>query len=340
MAFQINYTVCSASTKEMVEMIIADWNSGKAAFELKTSGSTGTPKLITHPRERFIQSAKRTNTFFGLDENSHVLLAISPRFIGGMMVLIRALVGNYCVTVTEAAGLEQHLPKESFDFVSLVPIQLEKLVQTNPDSLKQFKTILLGGTAIQLTLRDFLTKLHSNSYIGFGMTETVSHIALRKLDEDFYTCLPGVQLKNTANHLIINDSELKITDLETTDEIELLDEKRFIWLGRRDFVINSGGIKIHPEQLESKLQAFIDGPFIIGGIPDAKLGEKCVLILAENSQLKSDFPTLQNLVKEAFSSYYSPKEIIRTAFIFNEQGKVLRRNILNHVVNQPQHDQK
>lgn len=329
MAFQVNYLNCSDELKRQVEQIIASWHSEQASFEVQTSGSTGTPKKITHKRAHFLASAQRTNNFFGLTQNAHVLLAISPQFIGGMMVVIRALVGDYQLSVIEPNQVISVDNTITFDFVSLVPKQIERFRTENPTALLQFRTILLGGTGINELLCDFLVGLHSNSYIGFGMTETISHIALRKINEPQYTCLPGVSVSQENSVLVINDTDLSIANLTTNDLIELQDNQHFTWLGRKDFVINSGGIKLFPEKMEEEIQSFITGDYIIAGIKDEELGQRCVLILNENALLLVDFNHIQNKLKDTFGKYAAPKTWLKIPFHFSENGKVLRKKTID-----------
>lgn len=330
MAFQVRYLNCTPELQTQVEGIIKSWNSINESFDLQTSGSTGAPKTITQNRTNFKNSAIRSNSFFGLHEHSHVLLAISPKFIGGMMVVIRALVGNYRVSVIDSTRVIELDEAEKFDFVSLVPLQIEKMRSTNDKVIDQFSTILLGGTNLSNSLRDFLLNRHSNCYIGFGMTETVSHIALRKISDDFYTCLEGVIIKEKKGQLIINDSFLGISNLSTTDEIKLLDEKHFYWLGRTDFTINSGGIKIHPEQIETSIREYVQGGYILCGIPDEKLGQKCILLLDVDSKLELPFIEIQQKIEDLFGKYAAPKSFVNCNFIYSENGKILRKETLQN----------
>lgn len=330
MAFEVTYTNCSAETYQEIRSIIALWNEKSVEYKVKTSGSTGTPKSILLKREQLEASAKRSNAFFGLNENSRVLMPLSPHTIGGKMMLIRALTGNYAVQVVEprANPLEEIDPKSRFSFISLVPYQVKSILEETPARLNRFDTILLGGMGLSSELEQTLSELKPTVYMGFGMTETVSHIALRKMNDPIYQALDGVQLAVSNSSLIINDSKLGIAHMQTNDEVELIDPTHFKWLGRADFAINSGGIKIHPETIEQIIGEYIHVPFIIGGIPHETLGEACVLIL-EEALPEEKFRQIQEIIREKFGKYAAPKQQVISHILKTENGKVRRKETLN-----------
>jgi O-succinylbenzoic acid--CoA ligase len=330
MAFEVTYTDCSAETYQEIRAIIALWNEKSPEYRVKTSGSTGTPKTIVLRREQLEASAKRSNSFFGLDESSSVLMPLSPHTIGGKMMLIRALVGNYAIHVVEprANPLEEMNPKSHFSFISLVPYQVKSILEETPEKLNRFDHILLGGMGLSNELEQTLSELKSTIYIGFGMTETVSHIALRKMNDPVYQALEGVKLAISHGSMVITDSKLGIEHLQTNDQVELINTTHFKWLGRADFVINSGGIKIHPETLEQAIDEYIHVPFIIGGIPHETLGEVCVLIL-EEALSDEEFKQIQEVIREKFGKYAAPKQQVISSILKTENGKIRRKETLN-----------
>ncbi|MGV3609325.1 MAG: AMP-binding protein [Fluviicola sp.] len=330
MAFEVRYTDCSAETYQAIKKIIELWRAKSPDYYVKTSGSTGTPKSILLKRDQLEASARRSNSFFGLNENSCVLMPLSAHTIGGKMMLIRALVGNYSIHVVEprANPLEEIDPKSPYSFVSLVPYQVKCILEENPEKLTLFKNILLGGMGISPELEQTLSELKPRVYIGFGMTETVSHIALRKMNDPIYRALEGVHLEVSNNCLVITDSVLRIDRMQTNDEVDLIDSTQFKWLGRSDFAINSGGIKIHPEALENTIDEWIDGPFIIGSIPHETLGEACVLIL-EEAVSDEVFSQVQEVIREKFGKYAAPKQQILSPILKTENGKIRRKETLN-----------
>lgn len=330
MAFEVTYTDCLAETYQEIRAIIALWNDKSPEYSVKTSGSTGTPKSILLKRAQLEASAKRSNSFFGLDENSRVLMPLSPHTIGGKMMIIRALVGNYAIHVVEprANPLEEIDPKSRFSFISLVPYQVKNILEETPEKLDRFDNILLGGMGLSEDLEQTLSQLKPSVYIGFGMTETVSHIALRKMNDPVYEALEGVELTISNGSLVITDSKLGIDHMQTNDQVELIDTTHFKWLGRSDFAINSGGIKIHPETIEQVIGDYIHVPFIIGGIPHETLGEACVLII-EEALSEEKFRKIQEIIRERFGKYAAPKQQVISPILKTENGKVRRKETLN-----------
>lgn len=325
MAFGITYHHCSDELIAVIEQLINDWKSNKNDFESFTSGSTGQPKRIIHSRDQISASAKRTNEYFNLTNESKVLLCLSPKTIGGKMVIIRALVGDYAVAcVTAQKNPFSVLPNTAhFDFASLVPYQLSAILSSDQRQLSRIKTILIGGAALSQQLEKQCAELHPRCFIGYGMTETVSHIALRKLNEPYYTLLPGVRLNYKSNQTTITDSKLSIYDLKITDVLHVINYSEFEWMGRADFVINSAGIKIHPEQLEAIISTFIATPFIISSVPDQFLGERCVL-LSEVEISTELFEKIQAACEGKFGNYSKPTAIFIVKISMLSNGKIDR----------------
>lgn len=329
MSFTLNYLTDTYPFKYVVNDFLVKWMSGETSFTVQTSGSTGPPKNIVLTRKQLIASANRTNNFFKLTNESTVLMVLSPHTIAGKMMLVRALIGDYSLVLDEPKlnPLENVNEDSKFSFASLVPAQVSHLIHSVPKRLSQLETILLGGSPIHDTLELQLQQLHPNCYVGFGMTETVSHIALRRLGEPNYTALNGVTFSDSNNQLVIDDMELGIHDLITTDTIELIDDKRFKWLGRNDFAINSGGIKLYPEQIEQVISDLITGTFIIAGIPDVTFGEKCILI-ADFDCGSIDLVKIQTRCTERLGKYAQPKSIVYTHIVVEAGKKINRKELL------------
>ncbi|WP_430402451.1 AMP-binding protein [Fluviicola sp.] len=329
MAFEVTYTDCSAETQQEIQAIIELWNQNSPTYQVKTSGSTGTPKSITLVREQLEASAKRSNSFFNLDENSRVLLPLSPHTIGGKMMIIRALVGNYSIEIREPSSnpIMELASGSHYSFISLVPYQIKRILEETPENLNRFDYILLGGMGLSSQLEQLLSSVKPAVFIGFGMTETVSHIALREMGNPVYEALEGVELEVSENGLVISDSKLGIERIQTTDLVRLIDSKHFNWIGRADFVINSGGIKIHPEKLEQVIDELIETPFIIGGIPHETLGEACVLVV-ESALSEEKFRQVQALIQEKFGKYAAPKQQVIASILKTGNGKIRRKETL------------
>lgn len=328
----IVYRTPDSALQLEAEQFIAEWESGAQTFEVFTSGSTGTPKRIVLSREQLIASARRTLDYFDLTPGSTALLGISPKTIGGKMMLVRALVGDLRLIVCPPSSnpLSALEPDETLDFCPLVPLQAQRILETAPESLLRIRNILLGGSPLSERLERKLLYLHKGCYAGYGMTETVSHVAMRRLGDPVYFSLRGVRFSESDSQLVITDDELGISDLLTNDQVRLLGPRRFEWLGRTDFVINSGGVKIHPEQLEHALADLIDVPFFVASEPDDTFGEKCIIIVDETTNIP-ELATLQEQCKTHVGAYAVPKALYVTPVIFSNGTKINRRATLQQL---------
>lgn len=318
--------------QQEVETVIREWETGMETVTVQTSGSTGPPKQIVLKRAQLIASARRTLDAFGLASGDSALLGISPKTIGGKMMIVRALLGNLRLIVCSPSAnpLGALQPGETLDFCPLVPMQAKHILEHTPEKLGQVSTFLFGGAPLPATLEQELAALHPSCYIGFGMTETVSHIALRKLGNPLYGALPGVTFSAEDDQLIITDKRLGIERLITNDSVELIDAAHFRWLGRTDFVINSGGIKIHPEQVEQALADLIGVPFFVSSEPDDTFGQKCILIMDETNDLP-DLAQLQEHCRKTTGPYSAPKKLYSTRIVYTAGSKIDRRATLQQL---------
>ena len=305
-------------SENIVLELIQRWHSGQKQFTHYTSGSTGRPKKISISREKIEISAESTLSTIDPDGKiKKVLLCLNPSNIGGAMVVYRALIYDHDITIVEpTSDLKGVVNEEIFDLTSMVPMQFANLTKQETN---RFRNILIGGAPMPLKN----IKYESNVYSTFGMTETVSHIALRKLCDDFYTTTGDTIVDITEqNTLKIRGS---ITDnkwIVTNDVVEILSKTSFKWLGRADFVINSGGIKIHPEMIEAQLEKQITSEFIATSLPDEKLGRKLILLINSDPQ-KLDFSILEK--------YHQPKEVFFNQKIFKtSNNKIDRRKTQAH----------
>ncbi len=295
------------SHEQKVLELIKQWLVGEPYFTFKTSGSTGQPKTIKIDREKVEYSCKTTMDF--LDPTSgfkFALLCLDPHMIGGAMVVFRALYRqlNLMVTAPTSNPWDTISSDQQFDLVSMVPLQVSS---GTAEQLNQFDTILVGGA--DLGVVGFETK--ANIYATFGMTETVSHFALRKSDSEVYQCIGDAQIRDREDKkLEISGTLTNHKSLITNDLIEFISNNTFKWLGRVDFVINSGGVKVHPEVVERKLAPQMTHPFMVTSLPDKRLGEKVILIQESETNREVDFSALDKY--ERPRETYSLKQIERT----------------------------
>lgn len=323
-AMNIHFLTNNEEIQHKVASFIYEWENDLDFFETETSGSTGIPKKIKIQKQHAIASSKLTGELLHLQKGEKAFLCLHPSTIGGKMMIIRSLVLDLDLFVGDISSNPFDNIAESFDFVALVPLQLQTILTHSPSALKKIKNIIVGGGVISSALENELKTHQLTVFQTFGMTETISHIALKKVGfhgESDYQTLPGVKIEAINQRLKIQFPAIGIHELLTNDVVEITAPNRFKWIGRSDFVINSGGVKIHPEALEKQLETTINAPFFITGISDDLLGEKCVLIVegVENN-LFTHKKRYAHLAK-----YSLPKEVYFLAqFVYTESGKINR----------------
>lgn len=323
--------MCKGSDQKLLEStktFIKEFNEN-SEIAVQTSGSTGAPKLYNVKKERFIYSAERTCNFFGLKQGDKAFLCISPDFIGGKMMIIRSLIRK----MELHHGTVSSFPfdrKDTFDFAAFVPLQIKSILDVDIDYLKNIKNIIIGGGVLDSKTEKILVQNQINAFSTFGMTETLSHIALRKLGEDHFVLLDGISIsQDQEGRMIIHDPKVTGVDsLHTNDLIEMIDGKQFRWLGRYDNVINSGGIKLIPEKIEAQLNDKIQQPFFIDKLKDERLGEKVVLIVEGPISFEKE-------IIGDLSKYEQPKQIIElNSFVYTETEKINRHKTMELVLSE------
>ncbi len=316
-----NLPIPTSEYEQKVIDFCQKWQSGQKEFTIKTSGSTGEPKPIQLTRNQMIASAKLTGKTFGLQTGDSALVCLNVEYIAGMMMLVRGMVLGLKLTIVEPSGNPiQNLEQNDFDFFAFVPLQLENILNTdeNITTLNKAKAIIVGGAAVNEVLQKKIQQLDVSIYSTYGMTETVSHIAIKRLNgankEENFKVLEGVKIgiddRNCLN-IISESSNNEI--VQTNDNVEIISENEFKLIGRFDNIINSGGVKIQLEKveklIEKEIQIFHPKRYFAYGIPDEKLGQKLVLVVETDvfeENLKEMF--LSN-IKSILSKYEIPKEI-------------------------------
>lgn len=329
--FNITYLDINSEHKKAVEDFIDEWNNDDEYITSKTSGSTGNPKEIRILKSRMIDSARMSGDFFHLRENEKTLLCLSPSTIGGKMMIVRSIVLNLELIVSTVNGTPLENIQTEVDFVAMVPLQLANSLIHSVEKLKRIRTIIIGGGIISSVIEKQLIEENLTVFHTYGMTETISHVAMRQVgvnSSPFYTAIGNNYFSQIENCLVIYSPLLEKKELVTNDIVELINKKSFIFKGRADFVINSGGIKIHPEIVEQKLENFILFPFFIVGLPDDTLGEKIVLCVESSPYELNKMEMQQFLTK-----YEAPKEIyFIPQFIRTESGKINRNETIGKMI--------
>ena len=333
-------------TPQAVADFLRHWFTTDEAVVAQTSGSTGPPKTIVLQRSQMIASAQLTALHFGFKAGMRALLPLSADFIAGKMMLVRAIVSGldlYVSSPTQKVG--ELFPGTEFDFTPLVPAQLYALLKGETPT-SRMGTILLGGSDVSPELRQMLPSMGQQEvWQGFGMTETVSHIALRRVQpggEEAYLTLPGLLTEADANgQLRVWGAVTNYLWLQTKDEVVFDEPGRFRWLGRSDHVIVSAGHKLHPEMLEQRLlDLMAQNPqfaqltatdFYIAAAPDAKYGHIPILVVEKQHVIEEAlFEQFLHLEKAHLQSWELPRKIVavdeleRTA-----NGKLKRRLIFD-----------
>lgn len=321
----ITYLTSDLKIKDSIENFIAEWKDSKTThITVQTSGSTGTPKKIILEKKFMEASAKATCQFLNIQEGQKALLCLSPQTIGGLMMIVRSFVMNLDLIVSEVRSNPLKNISEQIDFIAIVPLQLEALLTESPQKIKLLKNSIVGGGPISPALEEKIKALDVNIFQTFGMTETISHFALRQIsprNTTTFRCLPGATVSVKNEKLIVDFPKIGVNNLETNDLIELISASEFKWIGRADFVINSGGIKIHPSEIEQRLDHLISVPFFSFGIPDDRLGSKHILCVESKSAIE--------LTKEVLVQNIESKIIPREIHYFDkfertESGKINR----------------
>ncbi|MCK5782471.1 MAG: AMP-binding protein [Flavobacteriales bacterium] len=306
-------------------LFLQEWWDDNSFITAETSGSTGIPKKIVLDKEKVINSAKATGTYFKLKKGDNALLCMSPKYIAGKLMIVRSMVWEMkLICIEPSSSPLKSIPENMhIDFAAMVPLQVKNSIYELQS--KRISNLIIGGGAIDYSLLSKIKKSSTNIFSSYGMTESITHIALKKLNgenpDTYYKALKDVYFSiDKRNCLIIDAKNVSDDDIVTNDIIELINNRAFRWLGRIDNVINCGGVKIHPEKIESILSEHIPSPFFISSIKDETFGEKPVLFI-EGKQIHINLDELKKLLPK----YHSPKEIFFIDnFVRTDSGKIKR----------------
>lgn len=312
--------------KKELGFFILDWLNADSTILLQTSGTTATPKKLSFQKKALVHSAKMTGTYFNLLAGQQVLHCLPAKYIAGKMMLLRALILGLHLDVVAPSSKPLQGSKIEYDFVAMTPFQ----AMHSLDDLVRVKTLIIGGSSVATPLKKALITKRINAYETYGMTETLSHIAVRKMDAPTaeFKQLPNITIRqDQRNCLVVDAPELGVHDLVTNDKIERINSTTFRLIGRIDNVINSGGVKLHPEPIEHKLANHLEYPFFVGGISDKKLGECLVLAIASSFSKRELIITALKSVE--LQPYEFPKKILfYDTFLKTPTGKIQRKATL------------
>lgn len=313
---------------------ILDWLSDSETISIKTSGSTGEAKCMEVEKEKMVKSAQLTGQSFNLQKNDKALLCLPVDFIAGKMMIVRTFVLGLDLIPAEPTVDPFKNRVEFYDFAAMTPMQVYNTLnlENGYQKLNHVKNLIIGGGELNQALSHEIKKLKNNTYHTYGMTETLTHVAVKKLNgknpDSNFKALPGIELsKDERDCLVISAPHLSDKNFVTNDIVYLKDNKSFRFIGRVDNVINTGGIKVSPELIEQKLNLVIKERFIISSIPDDQLGEKVVLIIEGNNKPLIDF------TKIGLSKYEFPKQVyFLQRFPETDSGKVIRQEVIKSIL--------
>jgi len=332
---------------DLVRQIIISWKSRNENFSLKTSGSTAEPKLIPFTRQQLILSANQTIDYFGLKSGDTLFCCLSPTHAAGFMMLIRSLVIGMNLYLIEPSSnpLKDIEAGNKADFAAFIPLQLINILEQTPEKisfLDTMKAIILGGGIIPSGLLNKIDLIKCPVYETFGMTETLTHFALKRINgphpDKSFRLMPGVEISKDKKDCLVVKSEVTLQrEVATNDIIHINPDNTFDWLGRTDQTINSGGYKIQIESTENAINKILKNAGIelnsfLFKVEDEKLGERIEMMVEKTDKMLMNDKEIKELLKKSLHTYEIPKKIHFTAsFEFTSLGKIDKRKTISLV---------
>lgn len=314
-----------ASEQSLLKHFLDEWESDTPHIRAHTSGSTGTPKEILLPRSDMEASARATCRRFGIDKDSMLWLPLSINYIAGKMMVVRSIIsGARLILESPSRHVLTTSPADRVTLMAIVPSQVDSLLASPHAGMVD--NVIVGGAPLTSTAEASLAGAPFHAYATYGMTETCSHVALRDITsgEKFFTAMPSVTFaRDSRGCLVINAPGYSFGTLVTNDMVELIDESHFIWKGRVDAVINSGGVKVHPEEVESILRSVMGSAgYMITSRKSDEWGQEVILKVAG----ACDTEKIMAFCRDNLSPAQRPKEIIRVTEIpLTSNGKIRRQ---------------
>ena len=336
MEITLNHRLCRtreevlAVATPQVADFLDEWYSSADFVWGHTSGSTGAPKPIKLLKHDMEESARLTVDYFGLAAGTTMLLCLSPDYIAGKMMIVRALLSGADLLVVSPSSRPLASVDERVDFAAMVPAQVVESLRDDAQRgrLARVGALIVGGAPLPPVAEERLSNLPVRSYATYGMTETVSHVALRRIGDPTMTYRALGQITFSADNrdcLVIHTPHFAVKELVTNDVVELIDKYSFRWIGRYDHVINSGGVKVFPERIEQQIASLFTRRFFVAACADEKWGE-CVALAIEGDPLSAtDEAALLARIRERVGRYEVPRQLFYLpTFTETSSGKVIR----------------
>ena len=323
-----------------------DWLNGVQAFTLYTSGSTGSPQPYTFSREQVIASAKQTIEYFSLSEKAVLLNPLSVTYVAGFMMLMRSMVLQAPLVQLPPARqpIPDHLLDTEHQLTALVPFQFKAIANASEKHrqfLSKIQTILLGGGPLPSGVETTAKEIGTAVYHTYGMTETLTHVAVRKLSPEtqpHFEALPGNQFSQDEAGRVVIQTPIREGPVATNDRVDLIDSTHFRWLGRADRIINSGGYKVQTEWVEQVIGDLLvkhqkgDVGFFLSSLPDDQLGERVIMVIEMPEEGAISNEDLYEGLYQNLPRYAVPKAIYHLpGFTLTHTGKVDKKACLDRL---------
>lgn len=316
---------------------IENWYK-EETFTFHSSGSTGIPKAFTFTKSDVSWSAKQTIEYLNIaDEKHHFFICLDIGLVAGAMLLARAILLDADITIVNPSSnpFQAIDIDHAYTITSLVPMQIQVILAEESGAyvLNKFKHILLGGAPIHAQLNKAIKQLHCQVWHTYGMTETLSHIALRNIKrETEFHLLPDNFIATDERHCLKVKNVITQNKWLQTNDIVDINLQTFVVIGRYDFIINSGGFKVNALKVEEEILIYLNqqqiqnGLFFVSSIPDDLLGQKVVLVVKQGTFAKQLFESVQTVLKQVLHPYEVPKEMVEVPQFFYTLSQKLDRN--------------
>jgi len=334
---EINNLHSQTEFEKKIYFFLEEWFSDSEKVKVQTSGSTGVPKIFDIEKKKMLNSAKMTCDFLGLNKDNVALICLPIEYISGKMMVVRSFERKLKLIVRNPSLEPLKDLNERIDFCAMTPLQVENSL----DKIYLIKNLIIGGAAVSESLKSKISQTlkisdsQTKIYETYGMSETLSHIALKEIyptQNDYFTVFENVSIsKDERGCLKISAPDLNSEILQTNDLVEIINGNQFKFLGRMDNVINSGGAKIFPEELEALVKKEIPNEVVFLGIKDEILGQKLIAVI-EGEKSDDSIKKMREIQFE--KSFHKPKEIIFVDEIpRTPNGKVSRLELLKMIEN-------
>ena len=329
---KVNNATTPAWEKDIFRFILA-WMDDTDSIVQYSSGTTGRSKKLHLLKESMICSAENTLSFFKLLPGQTAVLCLPMQYIAGKMMVVRCLVGGLNLGIVEPRSLPELSGIGHIDFCSMVPLQVFNFLKKTGD-LSPIKKLLIGGTEITRELESLVSDVSTEVFASFGMAETCSHIALRRINgpgaQPDYHALPGIELNLDNRGCLVVEAPYLPNTIITNDLVVFSGPGAFLWTGRYDNLINAAGIKIVPEEMEARIAESTGLVCTVIGLPDEPLGQKAVVVFEMTPEISQSY--IISSMQDLFPGKKQPPEIVWVdAFPRNASAKVDRRKLADMI---------